>query len=90
MSRRQGLIAPGATIGILGSGQLGRMLAQAARQMGYRVHVLSPGRDTPTGQVARAIVTVQMLFDLLFIGVAVRILGTSLRMHHPDMGPPIP
>lgn len=43
---------PGATIGILGSGQLGRMLAIAARQMGYRVHTLSPDRDTPTGQIA--------------------------------------
>jgi hypothetical protein len=48
------------------------------------------GDITPTGQVARAVVTVQMLFDLLFIGVAVRILGTSLRMHHPEMGPPVP
>lgn len=45
-------IFPGATIGILGSGQLGRMLALVARRMGYRVHVFSPGRDTPTGQVA--------------------------------------
>ena len=45
-------ILPGATVGILGSGQLGRMLAQAARRMGYRVHTLSPGRDTPTGQIA--------------------------------------
>ena len=45
-------ILPGATIGILGSGQLGRMLAQAARRMGYRVQTLSPGSDTPTGQVS--------------------------------------
>mgnify|MGYP002713029132 CR=1 FL=1 len=45
-------ITPNSTIGILGSGQLGRMLAQSARQMGYRVHVLSPGEDTPTGQLA--------------------------------------
>jgi 5-(carboxyamino)imidazole ribonucleotide synthase len=45
-------ILPGATIGVLGSGQLGRMLAFAARRMGYRVHTFSPGRDTPTGQVA--------------------------------------
>lgn len=45
-------ILPGATLGILGSGQLGRMLAQSARQMGYRVHTLSPGTDTPTGQLA--------------------------------------
>ena len=45
-------ILPGASIGILGSGQLGRMLAQAARRMGYRVQTLSPGTDTPTGQIA--------------------------------------
>ncbi len=45
-------ILPGATIGVLGSGQLGRMFAIAARQMGYRVHTYSPDEDTPTGQVA--------------------------------------
>ncbi len=45
-------ILPGATIGVLGSGQLGRMFAIAARRMGYRVHTLSPASDTPTGQVA--------------------------------------
>lgn len=44
--------APGATIGVLGSGQLGRMFAIAARRMGYRVHTFSPDSDTPTGQVA--------------------------------------
>jgi len=45
-------LLPGSTIGVLGSGQLGRMLGLAARKMGYRVHVLSPGDDTPTGQTA--------------------------------------
>lgn len=45
-------ILPGATVGVLGSGQLGRMFAIAARRMGYRVHTLSPADDTPTGQVA--------------------------------------
>ncbi|MBA2117360.1 5-(carboxyamino)imidazole ribonucleotide synthase [Bremerella alba] len=45
-------ILPGGTLGVLGSGQLGRMFAIAARRMGYRVHVLSPETDTPTGQVA--------------------------------------
>jgi 5-(carboxyamino)imidazole ribonucleotide synthase len=45
-------ILPGATLGVLGSGQLGRMFAIAARQMGYRVATLSPDNDTPTGQVA--------------------------------------
>ena len=46
------VIAPGATLGVLGSGQLGRMFAVAARRLGYRVHVFSPDDDTPTGQVA--------------------------------------
>ena len=46
------LILPGATIGVLGSGQLGRMFAIAARRMGYRVHTFSPDSDTPTGQVS--------------------------------------
>ncbi len=45
-------ILPGATIGVLGSGQLGRMFTIAARRMGYRVHVFSPEKDSPTGQVA--------------------------------------
>jgi 5-(carboxyamino)imidazole ribonucleotide synthase len=45
-------IGPGATIGVLGSGQLGRMFAIAARRMGYRVHTFSPDYDTPTGQIA--------------------------------------
>lgn len=45
-------ILPGSTIGVLGSGQLGRMFAIAARRMGYRVHTLSPDNDSPTGQVA--------------------------------------
>ena len=45
-------VLPGAAIGVLGSGQLGRMFAIAARRMGYRVHTLSPDSDTPTGQVA--------------------------------------
>jgi 5-(carboxyamino)imidazole ribonucleotide synthase len=50
-------IGPGATIGVLGSGQLGRMFAIAARRMGYRVHTFSPDDDTPTGQVADVEVT---------------------------------
>jgi 5-(carboxyamino)imidazole ribonucleotide synthase len=45
-------ILPGSTLGVLGSGQLGRMFAISARRMGYRVHTLSPDDDTPTGQVA--------------------------------------
>lgn len=45
-------ILPGAAIGVLGSGQLGRMFALAARAMGYRIHIFSPEQDPPAGQVA--------------------------------------
>jgi len=50
-------ILPGSTLGVLGSGQLGRMFALAARQMGYRIHVYSPESDTPTGQISDLEVT---------------------------------
>lgn len=43
---------PNSTIGVFGSGQLGRMFAIEARKLGYRVHTYSPDSDTPTGQVA--------------------------------------
>jgi len=45
---------PGATLGILGGGQLGRMFTIAARTMGYRVMVLDPDADSPAGQMADA------------------------------------
>lgn len=50
-------VLPGATLGVFGSGQLGRMFAMAARRMGYRVHTFSPGEDTPTGQIADVEIT---------------------------------
>jgi 5-(carboxyamino)imidazole ribonucleotide synthase len=49
---KTGAILPGATIGCLGGGQLGRMFALAARKMGYRVHTVDPTPDSPTGQVS--------------------------------------
>ncbi|MBN8778978.1 5-(carboxyamino)imidazole ribonucleotide synthase [Thiobacillus sp.] len=45
-------ILPGATLGILGGGQLGRMFTIAARTMGYRVMVLDPDAASPAGQMA--------------------------------------
>ena len=45
-------LAPGSTIGVFGSGQLGRMLAMEARRMGYGIHTYSPERNSPTGQIA--------------------------------------
>jgi len=45
------MLAPGAVIGIVGGGQLGRMIALAAARLGYRCHVLAPERDSPAAQV---------------------------------------
>lgn len=50
-------ILPGQTIGILGGGQLGRMMAIAAKQMGYRIAVLDPTEDCPCAQVADHVIT---------------------------------
>ncbi|UOQ92008.1 5-(carboxyamino)imidazole ribonucleotide synthase [Halobacillus shinanisalinarum] len=46
------VVRPGGTIGILGGGQLGRMMAVAAKHMGYRIAVLDPTEDCPCAQVA--------------------------------------
>ena len=51
MSTKSPVVLPGATLGVLGSGQLGRMFTIAARRLGYRVHIFSPDTDTPAGQV---------------------------------------
>ncbi len=49
------MIPPGSTIGILGGGQLGRMLAMAAASMGYRVHIFAPEAELPAGDVSAAV-----------------------------------
>lgn len=46
------MIAPSSTIGIVGGGQLGRMLASAAAAMGYKTHIYTPEKDAPASQVA--------------------------------------
>lgn len=45
-------LLPGATLGLLGGGQLGRMFSQAAARMGYHVAVLEPGKNSPAGEVS--------------------------------------
>lgn len=47
-------LPPGSTIGVLGGGQLGRMMALAAARLGYRVHVYCPEDDSPAAQVSAA------------------------------------
>jgi 5-(carboxyamino)imidazole ribonucleotide synthase len=45
-------LTPGATLGVFGSGQLGRMFVHAAQRLGYKVHVFSPHRHSPAGLAA--------------------------------------
>ena len=50
-------LSPGSTIGILGGGQLGRMLSVAAARLGFVTHIFEPGANPPAGQVADAVTT---------------------------------
>jgi 5-(carboxyamino)imidazole ribonucleotide synthase len=52
VSKLHATLLPGATIGILGGGQLGRMLAMAAAQLGYHTHIFSPDDESPAVDVA--------------------------------------
>src|SRR5687767_579659 len=45
-------LRPGSVIGILGGGQLGRLLALAAAELGFSAHIYTPERDSPAAQVA--------------------------------------
>ena len=53
MSMSAPVLEPGATIGILGSGQLGRMLALAAARLGFKCHVFAPDRESPAFDVVQ-------------------------------------
>ena len=50
-------LKPGATIGILGGGQLGRMLSVAASRLGFKTHIFEPGANPPAGHVADQVTT---------------------------------
>jgi 5-(carboxyamino)imidazole ribonucleotide synthase len=50
-------LQPGATIGILGGGQLGRMLSVASSRLGFRTHIFEPGTNPPAGDVAHRVTT---------------------------------
>jgi NAD(P)-dependent dehydrogenase (short-subunit alcohol dehydrogenase family) len=57
------MLAPGATIGILGGGQLGRMIALAAARLGYRCHIFADEEDSPAAQVCNR-ATVADFYDM--------------------------
>lgn len=47
------IISPGSTIGIMGGGQLGRMMSMAAARLGYHVHIFAPETNSPAAEVSR-------------------------------------
>ena len=78
-------ILPGAMIGILGGGQLGRMLALAAQPLGYRVAILDPHHDCPASSVADVVVTGEfgdVKFDLAD-AIADSLIGIRRLGHQP-------
>lgn len=66
------MIEPGAWLGLLGGGQLGRMFTMAAQSMGYRVVVLDPGSHSPAGSVADAHIAADYLDQVGLETLAVR------------------
>ena len=84
-------LAPGATIGILGGGQLGRMTALAAARLGYRCHVFTNERESPAEQVCGAATVVAGATTFTGASVGLGLIGgaTTSRVHtavkiHPN------
>jgi 5-(carboxyamino)imidazole ribonucleotide synthase len=76
-------LLPGATsIGILGGGQLGRMMASEARRMGYRIVVLDPSARCPTGQFADEVVVGALDDDDAAIELAQQVDVVTLDTEH--------
>jgi len=83
----EGTILPGATIGFLGGGQLGRMTALAARSMGYDVHVLDPEAQCATGPVASRVITAAFSDVDAAVDLASRcdVITLEIEQIHPDV-----
>jgi 5-(carboxyamino)imidazole ribonucleotide synthase len=79
-------LLPGATIGIVGGGQLGRMFALEARRMGYRVLVLDPAADAPAAQVADGHVRALLQDRSAGIDLARRCDVVTLEWENVDVG----
>ena len=80
-------ILPGATIGILGGGQLGRMTALAARSMGYDIHVLDPDASCATAPIASRTVTASFN-DVVAAADLARhcdVITLEIEQIHPDV-----
>ena len=63
-------LKPGATIGILGGGQLGRMLALAAARLGLKTHIFDPDPKAPAGEISAALTTADYCDEAALIAFA--------------------
>ncbi len=64
------VLEPGATLGVLGGGQLGRMFVHAAQRLGFRCAVLDPDPDSPAGWVAERHLRADYLDEAALLGLA--------------------
>ena len=85
-------LAAGRTIGILGGGQLGRMLSVAASRLGFKTHIFEPSANPPAGHVADRVTTapyedVEALADFAAALAALNALAeiAEEENHHPDL-----
>jgi 5-(carboxyamino)imidazole ribonucleotide synthase len=75
-------VAPGAWLGLLGGGQLGRMFTMAAQSMGYRVLVVDPGSDSPAGSVADDHICADYLDEAALTALAHRCAGITTEFEN--------
>ena len=80
-------LPPGSTIGILGGGQLGRMLAVAAAQLGYRTHVLAPDRESVAAQTASSMTRADYHNRIVLADFAQAVRRRHLRVREYRAGP---
>lgn len=81
-----GPLAPGATIGVLGGGQLGRMLGYAARSMGYRIVVLDPDPACPAAAIADRVVVGAYDDAAAALELAALVDVATYELEHVDAG----
>jgi len=75
-------IAPGAWLGLLGGGQLGRMFCMAAQSLGYKVCVLEPDADSPAGAVADDHLRAEYLDEAALAALAQRCAATTTEFEN--------
>ena len=78
---------PGSTIGIIGGGQLGRMLSMAAAQLGYRVHIFAPDADSCAAEVSAAFTCAAYDDTAALAEFARRIDVATFEFENIDAGP---